>query len=111
MLHTTIRPGTGLRLVKSQQGITTIPRIVVCGTSIRQGTRFKVSEVTTGDQNDATHYYSSRYKFKVSEVTTGDQNYTTHYYSARYNFKVSEVTTGDQNDATHYYSSRYKVYG
>ena len=57
MLHTTIRPGTSLRLVKSQQGIKTIPH-----TTIRPGTRVKISEVTTGDQNDATHYYSSRYK-------------------------------------------------
>ena len=46
-------------------------------TTIRPGTRFKVSEVTTGDQNDTTHYYSSRYKFKVSEVTTGGIPHTT----------------------------------
>ena len=53
-------------------------------TTIRPGTRSKVSEVTTGEQKDTTHYYSSRYKFKVSEVTTGDQNDATHYYSSRY---------------------------
>ena len=47
-------------------------------TTFRPGRRFTVSEVTTGDQNDTTHYYSARYKFKVSEVTTGDQNDTTH---------------------------------
>ena len=51
--------------------------------TILPGTRFKVSGVTTGDQNDTTHYYSSRYKFKVSEVTTGDQNDTTHCNSSR----------------------------
>ena len=53
-------------------------------TTIRPGTMFKVSEVTTGDHNDTTRYYSSRYKFKVSEVTTGDRNDITHYYSSRY---------------------------